>query len=127
MAEHFILNINTVNRRTNGFLTVGMRSVNWARAVLRRAAPSVPQFDGTLSPARVQSVSLQVSNGPILETVVSDGAGYFAFNGWYPIGDDYEFLVHGDDLYEAKIFAVSTPVEHRWNGRPDIVDSTDLS
>lgn len=122
-----LLDISKVVRREQNYLTAASAVKMRVRVVIRRDKPSVPQFSGTLSPARVQRVSLQLKDGDILETAVSDVGGYFEFTGWYPTGSDYEFFVHGDDLYEAKIFSVSTPVEHRWNGRPDIVDSTDLS
>lgn len=122
-----LLNVTTVNRRDNDFFTVATAVNMEARVAIRRHPPTVPQFSGTLFPPREQRVSLQRANRKATETVFSDVNGYFEFIGWYPPASDYEFLIHGDDLYEPVIYPVDVPTEHRWNGRPDIVDSTDLS
>jgi hypothetical protein len=89
-----------------------------------RPAPSVPQFSGTVAPIREVLVSLRRADRGILETVTTDGAGYFVFNGWYAVYSDYEFVIHGDDLYQMKVYPVSAPIAHRWNGAPDRYDST---
>jgi hypothetical protein len=89
-----------------------------------RPAPSVPQFSGTVAPIREVLVSLRRADRGILETVKTDGAGYFHFRGWYAVYSDYEFVIHGDDLYQMKVYPVSAPIAHRWNGAPDRYDST---
>ena len=89
-----------------------------------RPAPSVPQFDGTVSPIRSVKVSLRRADRGVLETVLTDVNGYFAFTGWYYPHTDYEIIIHGDDVYQMKVYPISTPVEHRWNGAPDRYDST---
>ena len=132
MADLLLLNISTVPRRPAGkdtYLVVNEQSMvmETLRVVPRRPKPSVPQFSGTVSPAREVEVSLQRSRQMATETVISDPSGYFEFRGWYYPHSDYEFFVHGDDLYEAKVFALDTPVEHRFNGNPILYDSTDLS
>jgi hypothetical protein len=128
MADPLLLQFSYVDRRPAGFRVVHDKPV--ARAdflvVSRIPKPSVPQFSGTLSPARVQLVSLQRRGQKPMETVQSDVNGYFEFNGWYYPHSDYEFLVHGDDLYKAAIFPLQAPVEHRWNGNPVVNDSTVL-
>jgi hypothetical protein len=89
-----------------------------------RPSPSVPQFSGTVAPIREVAVSLRRANRGIMETVKTDGAGYFEFKNWYAVYSDYEFVIHGDDLYQMKVYPVSAPIAHRWNGAPDRYDST---
>lgn len=129
MADPVKIEFLYVSRRPEAFRVVNERPVAslLAYRTSRLPPPSVPQFSGTLFPARVQLVSLMRAGQEILETVQSDVAGYFEFRGWYYPHDDYEFLVHGDDLYRAQVFDIDTPIEHRWNGNPAVNDSTDLT
>lgn len=132
MADLLFIDLAIVPRRPAGkdtFLTVSPQPMVMfpITVVPRRPKPSVPQFSGTVFPARQIKVSLQRSRQIATETVLSDVNGYFEFRGWYYPFNDYEFYVHGDDLYEAKVYVIDVPVEHRWNGNPVLYDSTDLT
>lgn len=131
MADLLFIDIAKISKRPAGkdtYLVVNEQPMvmDTLRIIPRRPKPSVPQFSGTVSPPREVKVSLQRSRQRATETVISDPSGYFEFTGWYYPHSDYEFFVHGDDLYEAVVFALDTPVEHRWNGNPVLYDSTNL-
>lgn len=118
---------NVVVKRPQAFLQTGdIRPVGsqWCGVVLRRPPPSTPQFDGTVIPAGVRTVYLRkLGDAHYLEKTVSDGSGYFQFQGIYDEREQYEFVVIDNDGTVSQVFHVDNPVYLRSFGNP-AVDST---
>jgi hypothetical protein len=93
-----------------------------------RPLPSLTQFTGFVEvshpgvPAE-RLVLLRTRAGAVIASTWSDPVnGYFIFRGWYPVRDDYEIEVKGDD-YQSKVFLLDAPAGVEWNGNPAVFPS----